>query len=432
MSSARRLRLAAGSAIARPGRVRWGVFGVVFLLVVVNLVDRIALSIAMPTISREFQLDARTQGFILSAFFWSYALLQIPAGWLIDRFGPRRLIVAAAVGWGVFQTLAAAATGWLFLLLVRIGLGAMEAPLFPAGAKLNALWLTPGERARGAVLMDSGSPLGAALGGVLIAGLMLGLGSWRAAFATAGFATIALGWFAWRWLRDDPAEHPSIGVAELALIRGPVGRDRTSSAERSSALTPANLAAVLVGRASWAMINFGLLTWGPSYLSHARGFDLKRIGGATFAIFFAGAFGALASGWCVDALQARGCSRALAYKGALGVSGAGVLAAFVLLPQVVDPITAVTLLSFTVFCLYWGSLYWSLPVILAPREKVGLIGGIMNFAGSSSGIAVPIITGYILQWNNDDYGQDIRFFAACAALYVLATVAIRFHGSEGR
>jgi MFS transporter, ACS family, D-galactonate transporter len=417
---------------AQAGTVRWRIFGIVFLLVVVNLVDRIALSIAMPSIAKEFALSPASQGVILSAFFWSYAALQIPAGWWIDRLGPRRLIAAAAVGWGAFQTLAAAATGGTFLLLTRLGLGAMEAPLFPAGAKLNALWLSSRERARGAVLMDSGSPLGAAVGGALISALMVYLGSWRMAFACAGVATVLLGYVAWRYLRDEPATHPAVGPAELALIRSAAARDAGTIGVAPAGLSPRTLAAILVGRMSWAMINFGLLTWGPSYLAQARGFDLKRMGGATFAIFLAGAVGSLSAGFVVDRLQSWGAPRGMSYKGALGLTGLGVLAAFVVLPTVSDPWAAVAVLAATVFCLYWGSLYWSLPVILAPRDKVGLVGGTMNFAGSSSGIAIPLITGFILQWSGNDYLYVLRFFVGCAAVYVVATLLIDFRGTEGR
>ena len=124
---------AAPSSLAQPSTVRWRIFGIIFVLVVINLVDRVALSIAMPTIAGEFGLSPAFQGFILSSFFWSYAALQIPGGWLIDRFGPRAAITASTVLWGLFQSLAALASGGVSLLLTRVGLGAAEAPLFPLG-----------------------------------------------------------------------------------------------------------------------------------------------------------------------------------------------------------------------------------------------------------------------------------------------------------
>jgi len=141
----------------RASHVRWRIFAVIFALTMVNLIDRVSLSIAMPTIAHEFSLSPSLQGLILSSFFWAYALLQIPGGWLIDRFGPHRVIGWSTGLWGTFQVLAAFATGGLSLLFARVALGAAEAPLFPSGGKLISLWLAPGERSRGAVLMDSGS-----------------------------------------------------------------------------------------------------------------------------------------------------------------------------------------------------------------------------------------------------------------------------------
>ena len=427
-----RSSLAAG-AVASHGAstVRWRIFAIVFFLVVINLIDRVTLSIAMPTISKEFSLEPAVQGLVLSAFFWSYAVLQIPGGWLIDRFGPRALITGATVGWGFFQAVAGLATGGISLLISRIGLGAAEAPLFPAGAKLNAIWLSPKERARGAVLVDSGAPLGAAFGGAIISWLILSLGSWRSAFVVAGLATIVLGALAWWYLRDNPADHPGVNAEELAKIRSSQSLAASSRSEVSRSISPGSLTAILIGRMSWAMINFGLLTWGPSYLAQARGFDLKQMGGATFVIFFGGMFGSLASGFLADKLQDLGYSRAAVYKGALGVTGLGVMLAFLALPQVADPIAAVALLSATLFLLYFGSLYWSLPAILASKDKVGVVGGVMNFAGSSSGIAVPIITGLILQATGA-YLMVLYFFAGCAALYVVGSLLIDFRQAEVR
>lgn len=411
--------------------VRWRIFGIIFVLVVINLIDRVTIAIAMPTISKEFSLEPAMQGLILSAFFWSYAVLQIPAGWLIDRFGPRALITGATVGWGFFQAIAGMATGGVSLLISRIGLGAAEAPLFPAGAKLNSSWLSPRERGRGAVLVDSGAPLGAAFGGAIIAWLILTLGSWRSAFVVAGIATMALGALAYWYLRDDPARHSGVNKAELAAIRAQAASGQPVAVTSTRSISARSLTAILVGRMSWAMINFGLLTWGPSYLAQARGFDLKQMGGATFVIFLAGMFGSLASGFLVDRLQDRGMRRSVVYKTTLAITGIAVMLSFLALPEVADPVAAVALLSATLFFLYFGSLYWSLPAILAPKDKVGVVGGTMNFAGSASGIAVPIITGYILQITGA-YLVALYFFAACAALYVLGSLLIDFRSAEAR
>jgi len=166
-------------------------------MVAINYVDRASLSVAMPTIAQEFGIDASAQGVILSSFFWTYALMQIPGGWLADRYRPRLIIAGAAIVWGAFQALAALATGFACLLLARLALGLAEGPIFPTGGKLNAVWLPAKERGRGAVLIDGGAPLGTAFGGLIIAGLIGAFNSWRTAFAVAGLGTVAAGVFAY-------------------------------------------------------------------------------------------------------------------------------------------------------------------------------------------------------------------------------------------
>ena len=334
------------------------------------------------------------------------------------------MITAGTVLWGLAQSLAAAATGGMSLLATRVGLGAAEAPLFPSGGKLNSVWLSARERGRGAVLMDCGGPLGAAIGGISISWLIIGLGSWRLAFLVAGLATIAMGLLAWWYLRDDPNAHPGVNSAELARI---TDADMPVAAVVGTPprLSARSLAGVLVGRMGWTMVFFGLITWGPSYLAQARGFDLKAMGGATFVIFLTGSVGSLAGGFLADWLTDRGYSRATVLKAMLAASGLLTVAAFIALPAVTDPVSAVLLLCGTVFFLMWGSLYWSFPALLAPRDKVGLVGGAMNCAGSVSGIVIPIITGFILQYTGA-YLAVLYFFAACAATYVAGTLAIDF------
>ncbi|WP_342237415.1 MFS transporter [Inquilinus sp. OTU3971] len=408
-----------------PTAVRWKVFAFVAVLTVINLADRTSLSVGMPAIAKELGLSPAMQGVLLSAFFWSYALLQIPGGWLIDRMGPSRIIAGSTLLWGVFQTAAMFAMNGFTLLLTRIGLGVAEAPLFPAGGKLNALWLAPQERARGAVIMDSGSYLGAALGGAAIAWLIYALESWRLAFGIAGVVTIGLGFLAWRLLRDDPAAHPGVNAAELAQIRAPAPQEAAEKGRTGDAVAARVVAPMMLGRFGWAMMNFGLLTWGPSYLAQARGLDLKAMGAATFVIFGAGFLGALTAGFLADALQKRGLRRGVTLKLLLTISGLGTLAGFLLLPHVAEAGTAVALLAATDFLLCFGSLYWSLPAMLAPPGKEGTVGGFMNCAGSVGGIVVPIAAGLILQATGA-YAAVLTFFAGCAATYVIGTLAIPF------
>jgi ACS family D-galactonate transporter-like MFS transporter len=152
--------------------VRWKIFLMMLFLIALNYIDRASLSVAMPLIAKEFNIGPAMQGLLLSSFFWTYAMMQIPGGMLADKYKPRIVIACATVFWGLSQMLAAFCGSATTLLLTRLGLGLTEAPIMPAGGKLNANWMTKNERGRGATLLDGGAPLGAALGAIIITWLI--------------------------------------------------------------------------------------------------------------------------------------------------------------------------------------------------------------------------------------------------------------------
>ncbi|HYP71529.1 MAG TPA: MFS transporter, partial [Variovorax sp.] len=220
--------VAATDQAVAPTKVRWKIFLMMLMLISINYIDRASLSVAMPLIAKEFDIGPAVQGLLLSSFFWTYAFMQIPGGMLADRYGPRVVIAGATLGWGFFQAIAAACTGWVSLLVTRLGLGAAEAPIYPAGGKLNGIWMTQNERGRGATLLDGGAPLGAALGALIIAGLIAHFESWRMSFVVAGVGTMVAGFFAWWYIRNHPRQHPHVNEAEATFIEASHAADLAS------------------------------------------------------------------------------------------------------------------------------------------------------------------------------------------------------------
>ena len=272
----------------RRTNVRWKIFFLLLFMIAINYIDRASLSVAMPLIAKEFNLDA-TQGLILSSFFWTYALMQVPGGMLADRFKPRTVIAGATIGWGFFQAIAAASTSWVMLLLTRLGLGASEAPIYPAGGKLNAIWMTQNERARGATLLDGGAPLGAALGAIVIAWLIAAFDSWRAAFLVAGVATILCGLLAWWYIRNTPREHPSIDESEACFIEAAhAEEDAQAPASRGGGWSAYfQFRSVWLMCCGWMFFNtvfYGLLTWMPTYLFKVHGSRHRRRAAVNHAV----------------------------------------------------------------------------------------------------------------------------------------------------
>ncbi|WP_062012395.1 MFS transporter [Aureimonas sp. AU4] len=405
-----------------PTGQRWRVLALLFGISVLNGVDRIALAVGLPVIGQEFQLSPAVQGIVLSSFFWTYCLFQVPGGWAVDRFGARRVLSLGAGLWGLFQALASLAVGGVSLILTRLGLGLFEAPMMPSASKFTAAWFPERERSRSITLIDAGAPIGSAIGGLVLAELIALFSSWRIAFFVVGAVTIAYAVFLYLRLRSRPDEDPRVNAAERALISARAQPEAIAEPVRH--MSRRTFAAMIVGRIGWTMIFFGLATWGPNYLAQARGFDLKSMGYATFAIFMAGGLGAIVSGALADWLQ-RKLPRDWAFKILFGVSGLVVLGGLLLLPRVSDPVTAVVVLSVLVMFHFFGSLYWTIPAMLAPRERIGVVGGVMNFAGTSSGIAAPILIGFLVQWTGG-FDAVLTYFAICAVVYLVGSLLIDF------
>jgi ACS family D-galactonate transporter-like MFS transporter len=417
---------------ARRTSVRWRIFLLILLIVAINYVDRASLSVAMPTISQEFGIDAAAQGIILSSFFWTYTLMQIPGGWLADRYRPRLIITGATILWGAFQALAALATGGVGLLLARLGLGLAEGPTFPAGGKLNAVWLPARERGRGAVIITGGAPLGTAFGGLIIAALIGTFDSWRMAFIAAGLGTIAAGLFTFWYIRDNPREQPSTNEAEAQYIEWEHAKEdellTAGQAGRTDVLNFLRFRSfwgMLLGWLGFDLVWYGLVTWAANYLAQARHVSLATIGGATFIIFGAGFVGEIVGGFLADYWKERGGSPNVVMRTVLGISGVLTTLSTFFLAFVSSPIAAVALLSSTLFFLRWGGLYWSIPATLTDRGRAGVLGGMMNFAGNVGGILVPIIVGVIVQVTGNFFWA-LMFFSASGVLYLISSLMIDY------
>ncbi|MGO2658161.1 MFS transporter [Mycetocola reblochoni] len=424
-----------GSPTAATGgkrtRVRLQIFGILWILVLLNFIDRATLSIAMPFISEEFDLGPEMQGWLLGSFFWTYMLFQIPGGWLLDRFGPRRIVGWAGAVWGGFQLLGGLAMNGIFLTGTRLGLGATEAPVFPAAAKLNSRWLPSRERARGATFVDAAGPFGSAVGGIIVTALIGWTGGWRWAFIITGALTIVTAVVYAMYLRDTPEEHPRVNEAELAHIRSDADvADEAASGPLprvASYLRSTSFWSLMLGRLGWATVWWGIISWTPSYLSSAMGFDLAGLGWGTFAVYGMGVLGQLVAGTATDTFRARTTNYNSVMKTILAISGIGTVASILALPAISNGYVAIVALGLAVFFVQFGGIYWAFPAWLAPKKQVGVVGGVMNVASSVGGGIAPVVMGYAIAASGGSYAGSFLFLAVAGAVYLVGSMLINFN-----
>ncbi|WP_025733288.1 MFS transporter [Carnimonas nigrificans] len=411
--------------------VRWYIFLIMLLLGTINYIDRVSLSVALPDIAREFEInEAQVIGIIQSGFFWAYALMQIPSGMLADRFRKRAIIAAATVGWGIAQASVALCTGTYSLFAARVALGITESPIMPAGAKLMGVWLHPNERARGAMLLDGGAPLGTALGAIVISALISFFGDWREAFVIAGILTVLTGGIAWAYIRNDPTEHPKVNEAELEYLAKSQETDAAKPTFKFKHavgyLRQRNVFALILGWCSYSTVFYGLMTWLPFYLTKQRHLDITSMGVSMAVIFLLCFAGQISGGYIIDKLRKHGNSNNKVFHLFLAVSAITSGVGIFLAANVESSVAVIVLLGIAMFPLRWCCVYWSLPSLLGAQRVAGTILGTMNFASNMTSAIVPIIIGYLVA-ATDSYYAAMMIFVVAACLYLVSSLLINFN-----
>ncbi len=381
-------------------RLRWRIGGLLGCGVLINYIDRISLSVAAPELERAFRLTPADIGLLFSAFFWSYALLQIPSGLLLDRLGVTRLGRWGAGLWTVASTICACAGGYAGILLARLLLGIAEAPIFPANAKATGYWFPRSERALSTALFDAAAKFSNVIGVPLVAFAVVHSG-WRSGFWVAAALSFAY-FLAFSWLYRDPSQHRRLTREERAYILA-----GGATPEGLQSASPAGMLRFLLrSRKVWGLsIGFGAygycfylyLTWLPGYLVHTMHMSMLRSAGFA-AIPWACATVAdlLVGGWLIDFLIAKRYEETRVRKTVLLVGMCGGLAVFGA-TTTTDPNVAITWISIALSGLAVAApVSWSLPSLIAPKGGVATVGSLMNFANNLMGALAPVVTGYVV------------------------------------
>jgi ACS family D-galactonate transporter-like MFS transporter len=400
-------------------RKRWFIALLLGFGVLVNYFDRVNLSVSQDALHQSFGISTVTFGYLLSAYSWTYALMQLPSGLLLDRFGVRLVSRAGCILWSMASFGAALATGVGTFLAARLLLGIGEAPTFPANSKAVGYWFPQSERSMATAIFDSAAKFSSAIG-VPIIGVLLFHFGWRWSFAATGF--ISLVYFVLFYLcYRNPGEDRSLSAAERNFIREGGAQPEDQRKARKGAplrylLEQPKVYGLCLGSAAYNYSFYLLLTWLPSYLSGAHHLDLLHSAFYTSVPWlFATVTDLLVGGWLVDALVQRGWNSVRVRQAVLIVGtgfGLGILGA----AHAQSTLSALFWISLSIGGLSAAApVCWSVPSLIAPRESVGTLGGILNFCNQLSAIAAPIVTGYIVSATHSYSGA---FLAAAAFLFV--------------
>ena len=395
----------------KPTKIRFRVLAIVFVNVVINYMDRSNISVAASAIQEELHFSSVELGLIFSAFGWTYAALQIPGGILVDRFGPRIVYAVSLVSWSLATLFQGFAKGFIELLSLRLATGAFEAPAFPTNNRVVTSWFPDHERASAIATYTSGQFIGLAFLTPVLVAIQYYAG-WRGLFIITGLAGIIWG-FVWYRFYRDPAQHPGINQLELNLIKdggGLVNAENTGTAnvQSQSKFRWSNLREVFSHRKLWGIylgqfaVNSTLwffLTWFPTYLVEYRGLDFLKSGFLASIPFLAAFVGVLSSGFLSDYLIKKGFSLGISRKVPV-ITGLILSISIIGANYVSDTSLIIFFMALAFFGNGFASITWVFVSTLAPKNLVGLTGGVFNFIGGLASIIIPIVIGFLAQGGN--------------------------------
>ncbi|EHH68907.1 MFS transporter [Gluconobacter morbifer] len=388
---------------------RYIFFFLVFLMYVISYGDRAALSIALPSLGKEFSLSPVQMGWVSSSFLWSYFLLNLPSTILLDRVGARRIGSLAVTVWSFAMMLGGMTHNIVQFLMMRVLLGVGEAPTFGVGATVVRNWALPRERGSVMTILLTGMQLGLA-GGTIAGAYLIDLFGWRFEFVALGI--IGLVWAAVWW----------------QVYRAPPEKEATSSRTAFSFASVKNLfrsasfIGVLVVQCTQNYLTFLVMSWMPLYLIHELHIDITGTGNRTALCYLAASAGAVVIGRALEYLVFR--------KGihpprrrfivAICLMGASTIG---LLPSCHTMTPILLVLAGSLACLIAanGANTALLTDLVEEGDRIGTVTGVTLTCSNSLGLLAPIVTGYIVSYTGR---FDMAWYTCSAALVVAGILSL--------
>lgn len=409
-------------------KYRWFVVVTLFLAMLINYLDRSALSIAAPLLVKEFNLSPSEMGMVFSSFFVGYAVFNLVGGYIADKYGARIVLAGSMVVWSLFCGLTTMATGLTSLLVVRFFFGVGEGPIAAATNKLVYNWFPTSERTRAMSYALSGVPLGSAVAGPIV-GLLTSSFGWKIAF----WILVILG-LIWTTLfmvkvKETPADSSHVDANELEEINaGQAIKMVDSVAEADDDSLPWNyylkkpiVLVAGIGYFAHSYVLFFFLSWFPTYLMQAKGLSLKEMSIATVVPWLVGTMGFVFGGHIAEYVLVKTGNVYLTRKLTTVVSSL-VVAACVAIAGVVETTASALILSgIALFAMYVAiPNFWGIVQDNVHGKQVGLVGGFIHFISNISGVIAPFVTGLIVQKTGGFMGS----FLVAAGVVIVGAILL--------
>ena len=399
-------------------KLRYTILAIIWSGWLFSFLDRMVISISLPFIGQEFNLNSTTQGAILSTFFAGYALFQIPGGMLADRFGFRKVMAFAIGWWSVFTSLTGFMVTYPLLLVCRFTFGVGEGCFPGASWKAIATYFPPSERATATSIQSSVNTLGPAIASLVAAGIIL-LYGWRHVFIILGIPGLLIAAAIWFYFKDNPAQHPDMTAEELAeLDEGSAQVDvnvNSGITFKEFFKKPILWQMVLI----WFLFDitfWGYVSWLPSYLMKVRGFSLMMTGITGSIPFLVGTVGTLIGGYLSD--HTKGQRKWIYIPNAL-------IASFFLYMTYTVPSAdmAVVYQSISAFFMFLAmAAFLGLVMDAIPANIMGSSSGTVNFGGQVAGFISPFVMGFLIDKSGGSF--DTAFIFLIIAMVASTIIAL--------
>lgn len=384
---------------------RYVILFLIFVVTTFNYVDRATLSIAAPAMRKELGFDAVSMGLAFSAFGWAYTSMQIPGGWVLDKYGARVVYGVGLIVWSIFTFMQGfvGLVTWSFaaLFALRFLMGIAESPAFPANSRLTVMWFPNHERAFATSIFQSAQYFALAAFTPLMTWTLAAHG-WHFIFFWTGALGVVIGLFWLKWVRE-PRQHPGVNQAELDYIEAggglpTMGEKKTVVrwADVKALISNRMLIGIYIGQFCLTTITWFFLTWFPTYLIEAKGMSILKVGLVAAIPAIAGFVGGLTGGVWSDWLLRRGWSLTVARKLPI-ITGLLFSSSIVAANWVDSTALVIVVMSVAFFAKGIGNLGWCIVGDVSPKEIMGISGGIFNLCGNLASIVTPIMIGWIVK-----------------------------------